>query len=154
MKIQGMMGTLAIVLASTMPSYATTQAAMAGHVWANSHWQEPDLCLTNPAFDLVTNTCSASKLLIIPMQVSPNSTQHAYIRVIGNGTSASTTSCQAMSITANNSQFKASLLRGTNQPMEVTWDLGTFLVPWEGAVHFECNIGQGGGVFNVELEQE
>src|SRR3569623_33 len=102
---------------------------MAGHVWATSHRQEPDLCLTNPAWGLETNTCSASKLLIIPMQVAPNSTQHAYIRGIGNGTSASQTLCQAMSITANNSQFKARLLRGTNQPMEVTWDLGTFLVP-------------------------
>lgn len=149
------MGALAVVVASAMPSYATTQAAMAGHVWSGGgHWQEPDLCLSNPAWDLVTNTCSASKTLIIPMQAAPNSTQHAYIRVIGNGTSASTTSCQAMSITANNSRFAVSLLRGTIQPTEVTWDLGTFPVPWEAAVHFECTIGQGGGVFNVELEQE
>lgn len=154
MKIKGMMGTLAIVLASAMPSYATTQAAMAGHVWANGQWQVPDTCLSNPAWDLVKNACSANKTLIIPMQAAPNSTQHAYIRVIGNGTSASTTSCQAMAITANNARFSVSWIRGTAFATEQTFDLSTFSVPWEAAVHFECTIGQGGGVFNVELEQE
>jgi len=155
MKIQGMMGTLAIVLASTMPSYATTQAAMAGHVWSGGgHWQEPDLCLSNPAWDLVTNTCSGTRTLIIPMQIAPNSRQHAYVRLIGNGTSASTTFCQALSITANNALFDFSAKTATISPTQVTFDLGAFNVPWEAAVHFECKIGQGGGVFNVELEQE
>jgi hypothetical protein len=149
MRINAVLGPIALALvASASPIEAGVQPATAGH-----QWPSPDGCLTNPAWDMMINSCNdgVTRLLVIPVQVDNTSVKHVFASMGGTTSSNHGTTCQAMAISFNNSAFSFSAKK-TNFAYVLTMDLGFVGIPTHGALHFECNLTADSRLMNVEFQ--